>query len=95
MYVSDNREKAVLFWYKTETFAGQKLPPTVLAGLAPDRSYKITELNPIDVVPLAVEGKLFSGNLLMSNGLTLPTEHNNGKDLHVPYASRILLLEAQ
>lgn len=95
MYVSDNRDKAVLFWYKTETFAGQKLPPTVLAGLAPDRSYKITELNPIDVVPLAVEGKLFSGDLLMSNGLTLPTEHNNGKDLHVPYASRILLLEAQ
>lgn len=95
MYVSDNRDKAVLFWYKTETFAGQKLPPTVLAGLAPDRSYKITELNPIDVVPLAVEGKLFSGNLLMSNGLTLPAGHNNGKDLHVPYASRILLLEAQ
>lgn len=95
MYVSDNRDKAVLFWYKTETFAGQKLPPTVLAGLAPDRSYRITELNPIDVVPLAVEGKCFSGNLLMSNGLTLPTEHNNGKDLHVPYASRILLLEAQ
>lgn len=95
MYVSDNRDKAVLFWYKTETFAGQKLPPTVLAGLAPDRSYKITELNRIDVVPLAVEGKLFSGNLLMSNGLTLPTEHNNGKDLHIPYASRILLLEAQ
>lgn len=95
MYVSDNRDKAVLFWYKTETFAGQKLPPTVLAGLAPDRSYKITELNPIDVVPLAVEGKLFSGDLLMSNGLTLPTEHNNGKDFHVPYASRILLLEAQ
>ena len=95
MYVSDNREKAVLFWYKTETFAGQKLPPTVLAGLAPDRSYKITELSPIDVVPLAVEGKLFSGNLLMSNGLTLPTEHTNGKDLHIPYASRILLLEAQ
>ncbi len=95
MYVSNNRDKAVLFWYKTETFAGQKLPPTVLAGLAPDRSYKITELNPIDVVPLAVEGKLFSGDLLMSNGLTLPTEHNNGKDLHVPYASRILLLEAQ
>lgn len=95
MYVSDNRDKAVLFWYKTETFAGQKLPPTVLAGLAPDRSYKITELNRIDVVPLAVEGKLFSGNLLMSNGLTLPPEHNNGKDLHIPYASRILLLEAQ
>lgn len=95
MYVSDNLDKAVLFWYKTETFAGQKLPPTVLAGLAPDRSYRITELNPIDVVPLAVEGKCFSGNLLMSNGLTLPVEHNNGKDLHVPYASRILLLEAQ
>lgn len=95
MYVSDNRDKAVLFWYKTETFAGQKLPPTVLAGLDPDRSYKITELNPIDVVPLAVEGKCFSGNLLMSNGLTLPVEHNNGKDLHIPYASRILLLEAQ
>ena len=95
MYVSDNRDKAVLFWYKTETFAGQKLPATVLAGLSPDRSYKITELNPIDVVPLPVDGKLFSGNLLMSNGLALPTEHNNGKDLHVPYASRILLLEAQ
>lgn len=95
MYVSDSRDKAVLFWYKTETFAGQKLPPTVLAGLAPDNSYKITELNPIDIVPLSVEGKLFSGDLLMSNGLTFPTEHNNGKDLHVPYASRILLLEAQ
>lgn len=95
MYVSNNRDKAVLFWYKTETFAGQKLPPTVLAGLAPDKSYKITELNPIDVVPLTVEGKSFSGSLLMCNGLTLPIEHNDGKNLHVPYASRVLLLEAQ
>lgn len=93
MYVSDNRDKAVLFWYKTDTFAGQKLPATILAGLDPNKSYKITELNPIDIVPLAIDGTILSGSTLMSNGLTLPTEHNNAEDYHIPYASRVLLLE--
>ena len=93
MYVSDNRDKAVLFWYKTDTFAGQKLPATILAGLDPNKSYKITELNPIDIVPLTIDGTILSGSTLMSNGLTLPKEHNNAEDYHIPYASRVLLLE--
>lgn len=94
MYVSDNKNKAVLFWWKPESFAGDKIPATLLAGLDPDKHYKITELDTIDIEPLAIEGKAFSGRVLMNHGLTLPADHNTGSATPTPYASRVLLLES-
>ena len=66
-----------------------------MAGLDPDRKYRITELNRIDNTPLAFEGKTFTGRFLMSNGLEIPLGHNVDYDQRSDYASRVLLLEAQ
>ena len=95
MYVSPEKDKAVYYWWKTETFVNQQLPRITMAGLDPDRKYRITELNRIDNTPLAFEGKTFTGRFLMSNGLEIPLGHNVDYDQRSDYASRVLLLEAQ
>ena len=45
MYVSPEKEKAVFYWWKTEHFCNQHLPRIRMAGLHPDKIYKVTELN--------------------------------------------------
>lgn len=93
IYVSQNKKHAVLYWYKTEHFHNQHLPLVCLAGLDPDSSYRITELNRIDTRPLNIEGKVFSGSFLMLNGIDLPANHVLDQKDRNEYASRILLLE--
>lgn len=92
MYVNPDKQNAVFFWWKTETFVNQHVPRITMAGLDPDKMYRVSELNRIDRSALPFEGKQFSGKYLMSNGLEIPLEHNiaNRND----YASRVLLLEA-
>ena len=53
----------------------------------------ITELNRIDKTPLAFEGKTFSGEYLMQNGLEIPYGHNADWGKANEWASRVLLLE--
>ena len=93
MYVSPEKDKAVYYWWKTETFVNQQLPRVPMAGLDPDRNYRVTELNRIDNTPLPYEGKTFSGRYLMSNGLEMPLDHNVDYHKRNDYASRVLLLE--
>ncbi len=93
MYVTPEKDKAVYYWWKTETFANQQLPRVVMAGLDPDKNYKVHELNRIDNKPLSYEGKSFSGKFLMSNGLEMPLKHNVDYNKRNDYASRVLLLE--
>jgi alpha-galactosidase len=95
LYATQDKNKAVFYWWKTETFVNQQLPRIVLAGLDPDKVYKVTELNRIDNKPLAIEGKTFTGKFLMSNGIDLPLDHDVDYNLRNDYASRVLLLEAQ
>lgn len=95
MYVSPEKDSAVYYWWKTETFVNQQLPRVTMAGLDPDRVYTVTELNRIDNTPLPYEGKSFSGKFLMSNGLEMPLGHNVDRDLRSDYASRVLLLKAK
>ena len=92
MYVNPDKQNAVFFWWKTETFVNQHVPRITMAGLDPDKMYRVSELNRIDRSALPFEGKKFSGKYLMSNGLEIPLEHNiaNRND----YASRVLLLES-
>ena len=85
MYVTDAKEKAVFFWWKTESFCNQHLNP--------QKRYRITELNRIDKTPLAFEGKTFSGEYLMQNGLEIPYGHNADWGKANEWASRVLLLE--
>ena len=93
MYVSPEKDKAVYYWWKTESFVNQQLPRVPMAGLDPDRNYRVTELNRIDNTPLPYEGKTFSGRYLMSNGLEMPLDHNVDYHKRNDYASRVLLLE--
>ena len=93
MYVTDKKDKAVFYWWKTETFVNQHLPRIPMAGLDPQKSYRITELNRIDNEPLSFEGKTFSGEYLMQNGLEIPYTHKVDYHKQNDWASRVLLLE--
>lgn len=94
MYVSDAKDKAVFYWFKTEAFCNQHLPRIPMAGLDPQKRYRVTELNRIDHSPLSFEGKTFSGEYLMQNGLEIPYGHNADWGKANEWASRVLLLEA-
>ena len=96
MYVSPDKNDAVFFWYRTESFAGQRLPVVKMDGLDRKRMYKVSELNRIDNSPLPFEGKCFSGDYLMNNGLVFPYPytHNVDHDSLSDFSSRVLHLEA-
>ena len=91
MYVSDSKDRAVFYWWKTEQFVNQHLARIPMSGLDPDKRYRITELNRIDPEALPFEGATFTGAYLMSNGLDLPYAHK--LPYHYDYASRVLLIE--
>lgn len=95
MYVAPEKDKAVYYWWKTESFRNQQLPRVTMAGLDPDKLYKVTELNAIDIKPLSYEGKVFSGKYLMDNGLEMPQNYNVDKPDQNEWGSRVLYLEAQ
>ena len=65
-----------------------------MAGLDPDKTYRVTELNRIDNKPMKFEGKTFTGRFLMDNGLEMPVNHSVDNSQRNEWASRVLLLEA-
>lgn len=93
MYISDVKDKAVFYWWKTEHFVNQHLPRVTMAGLDPEKKYKVMELNRIDNVLLEFEGKVFSGAYLMANGLEIPYNHKVDYHKQNDYSSRVLYLE--
>ena len=95
MYVQPDKQRAVYYWWKMETFTAQQLPRVSMAGLDPTKTYKVRELNRIDQAPLAFEGKSFSGAFLMAEGLEMPLSHNMPWNDQIDYSSRVLLLEAE
>lgn len=95
MYVAPDKDEAVYYWWKTETFVNQQLPRVKMQGLDPDREYIVTELNRIDNEPLPYEGKAFTGKFLMNNGLEMPLDHNVDYHKRNDYASRVLRLASK
>ena len=95
MYVAPDKNDAVYYWWKTEQFVNQQLPCVKMAGLDPDKTYVVTELNRVDNEPLPYEGKAFTGRFLMSNGLEMPLSHNVDWNKRNDYASRVLRLTAK
>ena len=95
MYVNDEQSKAVWYWWKTESFQNEHLPRVKMAGLNPNRMYKVHELNRIDLQPLDCEGRSFSGAYLMSHGLDVPYRNEVDWGKKNEWASRVLLLEAE
>ncbi len=93
MYVAPEKDKAVYYWWKTESFRNQQLPRVTMAGLDADKNYRVRELNAIDTKPLAFDGKTFSGKFLMDNGLEIPQGYNVAKEERNEYGSRVLYLE--
>ena len=95
MYVDTNKDDAVFYWWKTETFCNQHLPRIKMAGLDPEKLYTVTELNRIDNVPLPFEGKQFTGSYLMNNGLEIPYTHHVDYHNMTDYSSRVLRLNSK
>ena len=95
MYVAPQKDEAVFYWWKTETFYDEHFPRVKMAGLDPDRMYKVVELNRIDNAPLPYEGLSFSGKFLMENGLEIPYKHKVAYHKQDDWSSRVLRLIAQ
>ena len=95
LHVSADKQKAVFFWWKLETFKNQHLPRIRMAGLDANRMYKVHELNRVDDTPLSCEGKTYSGAYLMQTGLEMPYAHNVDYGKRNDWSSRVLELEAQ
>lgn len=95
MYVDDQKQKAVWYWWKTESFQNEHLPRVKMAGLDANRMYKVHELNRIDLKPLDCEGQLYSGAYLMNHGLDMPYRNEVEWGKKNEWASRVLYLEAQ
>lgn len=93
MYVSPEKNKAVFYWWKLEQFCNQHLPRVKMAGLSPEKLYKIHELNRIDNIPLKFEDQVFTGEYLMANGLEIPYKHTVDYNKQTDYTSRVLYLE--
>ena len=93
MYVDDAKEKAVWFWWKTESFQNEHLPRIKMAGLNPNKMYRVHELNRIDLNPLDCEGRSYSGAYLMSHGLEMPYRNDVDWGKKNDWSSRVLLLE--
>ena len=95
MYVNEAKDKSVFFWWKTESFQNEHLPRVKMAGLDANKNYKVHELNRIDLKPMDIEGKVFSGAYLMNHGLEMPYRNEPEWSKKNDWSSRVLLLEAQ
>ena len=95
MYVDEAKEKSVFFWWKTESFQNEHLPRVKMAGLDANKYYKVRELNRIDLQPMDIEGKTFSGAYLMNHGLEMPYRNEPEWSKKSDWSSRVLLLEAE
>ena len=93
MYCTQDKKQAVFYWWKTETMHGEQFPRVRMAGLDPDKTYTVHELNRIDKNPLKFEGKSFTGRFLMDNGLEIP--YTNNADNTFDWSSRVLHLVAE
>ena len=95
MYVSEQRDRAVFYWWKTEQWQNEHLPRVKMAGLDPTRMYKVHELDRIDRQPLYCEGKAYSGAFLMNHGLDMPLSHDLDWGKKTNWSSRVLQLTAE
>ena len=95
MYVNEQKTKSVFYWWKTESFQNEHLPRVKMAGLDASKNYKVHELNRIDLKPMDIEGKTFSGAYLMNHGLEMPYRNEPEWSKKNDWSSRVLLLEAE
>ena len=92
MYCSQDKSEAVFYWWRIENMYDSHFPKVKMAGLDPDRTYRIVELDKAPGRPLPFEGRSFSGSFLMNVGLEMPGGFS--RELQ-GYASRVLHLIAE
>ena len=106
MYVSEDKSDAVVMWYRTEHFYDHYVPWVRMAGLDPDKTYRVVELNRMlvpdgnafkDGEALPFEGRSFTGKFLMETGLEIPFCSLDMAELKFSsaYSSRVLHLMAE
>ncbi|MCC8115483.1 MAG: GH36 C-terminal domain-containing protein [Bacteroidales bacterium] len=72
MYVTEDQTEAVMFCYKTAHYSCQTMPRMRMAGIDPDATYRITELNPKADGPCYLNDTTIKGSLLMDTGFEAP-----------------------
>ena len=73
MYVSEAKDKAVLFAYRHLIKECMPSPIIRLQGLKADAKYAIREVAPeFEGKPAAISGKVVSGRMLMNEGIVIP-----------------------
>jgi len=77
MYVSGDQAKSILFSYSLHPRAFNQFSAVKLAGLDPQKNYKIEEINKMVSTGggFRADGKTFSGDYLMKIGLSLPNNN--------------------
>lgn len=94
LYTDESRNKAAFFWWRTEFFRDEHPQRVPLAGLDPDKNYRITELNKVKGEPVSkLDGAVVSGAYLMNNGFHFPEK--NVYHGHNDWHSHVILLEAE
>lgn len=72
MYVTPEKDHAVVFCYITEFHSREDFPTVRLAGLDPTKKYRVEEINTVNRFrAFEGNGKEFSGNFLMNAGVEL------------------------
>ena len=92
MYCSQDKSEAVFYWWRIENFYDNHPPRVKMAGLDPDRMYRVEELDKAPGRPLSFEGRSFSGSFLMNVGLEMPSGFSREM---MGYSSRVLHLIAE
>ena len=95
MHCAPDKGEAVFFWWKIANFYDEHFGRVKMAGLDPDRNYRVEELNRIDLRPLPYEGKVFSGKFLMENGLDIPATNEPQYNEKTDWSSRVIRLIAE
>jgi len=71
MFVSENKSEAVFFAYKFEQYKNMYVPRFLFAGLDPDATYVLREINRDSAKDAKWEGVRFTGRFLMESGIEL------------------------
>lgn len=74
MYVNEEKSRAVLFSYTLNSRYGENFNRVRLEGLNPDKIYKTGEINVFQKPTFRENGKTFSGEYLMKEGLMVAPE---------------------
>ncbi len=77
MYVSEDRKKAVVYYYQIRRSISTRTVTLKLKGLDPDKTYRFEELNKSGESRVgSFEGKYFTGAVLMKQGLSFEMDRD-------------------